>query len=586
MANPQAAMAAAMGKLQADLMGPGGEFEMGPVTVRHGPTYPMVFLKGPKTMPEYYDLYFEKFADKDFLVFDGERYTYKRVNELSRAVGATLANQLNIRPGDRVAVSMRNYPEYAISYIAATRMGAVIVPLNSLWKDAEYAYGLEDSGTKLLICDDDRYKMAKASCDRLGVKVILVRTPNAPATAGVWHWDAVVESGKGAPFSNPALDTDDMAGIMYTSGTTGNPKGVVHTQRNIAQQMIMGMLGSKLMSGMMNIMGAPPSPIQPCVILPVPLFHVTGSHHVFLQSMIEGRKMVMMPKWDPLKALQLIEREKCTTWTGVPTMVQDMMEHPDFDKYDVSTMKSIGGGGGPTPAAQVTKVAQKFKGGGAGQGYGLTETNGAVATNGGPDYLRKPTSIGKPFPIVQMQARDVDTGNVLPTGERGELWIKSVLNMKEYFNKPEKSAEVLDKDGWFASGDIGKIDEEGFAYILDRAKDLIIRGGENISCAEVEAAFFETGKVLECAAFGIPDERLSEVVGLMVVPNSAGAGVSANELRSAVVGKIAGFKIPEVQHIFVTSERLPRGATEKILKREIRDSIAQKLGKNQPQSKL
>lgn len=294
----------------------------------------------------------------------------------------------------------------------------------------------------------------------------------------------------------------------------------------------------------------------------------------------------MMAKWDPLKALQLIEREKCTTWTGVPTMVQDMMEHPDFDKYDVSSMRSIGGGGGPTPAAQVGKVAQKFKGGGAGQGYGLTETNGAVSTNGGPDYLRKPTSIGKPFPIVQMQARDVDTGKVLPTGERGELWIKSVLNMKEYFNKPEKTTEVLDKDGWFASGDIGKLDEEGFAYILDRAKDLIIRGGENISCAEVEAAFFDTGKVLECAAFGIPDERLSEVVGLMVVPNSAGSGITAQELWSAVAGKIAGFKIPEVRHIFVTMERLPRGATEKILKREIRDSIAKKLGSTKPQSKL
>jgi long-chain acyl-CoA synthetase len=289
-----------------------------------------------------------------------------------------------------------------------------------------------------------------------------------------------------------------------------------------------------------------------------------------------------MSRWDPLRALQLIEREKATVWIGVPTMIQDMMEHPDFDRYDTSSLAAVGSGGGPTPKSQVAKAASKFKnagGNGIHNGYGLTETSGAVSFVMGEMYQQKPTTIGPPCLIAEIQVRNVDTGAVVGPNESGELFIKSPLVMKGYYNKPDKTAEVLDKDGWFASGDIGMLDEDGFAYILDRAKDLIIRGGENISCAEVEAAFIGTGNVMECAAVGIPDDRLGEIVGLMVVRSSAGKDVTAKQLREQVVGNIAGFKIPDEAFIFFSEGKLPRGATEKIQKRDIRDSLVAQLGR-------
>jgi len=571
---------------QATLFGPDGLFQMGPVTVRHGPTYPRTFLKGPKTLPEFYNMFIDRFAELDFLVFEEERYTFKQVGEMANALSYTLSAHMNIQVGDRVAVSMRNYPEWCIAYMAATHMGAVIVPLNSLWKDSEYAYGLKDSGTKVLVCDEERYHMAKGACDDLRVKIILARHSGTEPPAGTMSFNAALSlgAGKSAP-SAQDLHPDDICGIMYTSGTTGNPKGVMHTHRGVSQQMCMIRVGEEMPREVARLMNAPAQKqVQPCMILPVPLFHVTGSHHVFLASFVWGYKIVMMYKWDPLTALRLIEKEKATAWTGVPTMIQDMMEHPDFSKYDTSTLKSVTGGGGPTPKAQVAKSASKFKGSAPGQGYGLTETNGAVCFNGGDDYINRPTSIGLPFPIVEFQIRDVDTRKLLPPGQRGELWIRSPLNMRGYYNKPDKTAEVLDAEGWFASGDVAMLDEEGYAYIVDRAKDLIIRGGENISCAEVEGAFYETGKVLECAAFGIPHERLGEVVGLMVVPSSGVPTFTATELRGLVQGKIAAFKMPNVEHIFITNERLPRGATEKIQKREIRDRVAQQL--NRTRSKL
>jgi len=450
---------------------------------------------------------------------------------------------------------------------------------HGLWKDAEYEYGLQDSGTRVYICDEDRYSMAKAACERLGVRVVVARARSVP-TGCVGFADLVSAGASKRPSSNGVCH-DDMATIMYTSGTTGSPKGVVLTHRNICQQMMMSDFSVAVTDGLKQRLGVAAAS-QTCCILPIPLFHVTGLVHLLLASPINGRKLVLLPKWDPLRALQLIERERATTWIGVPTMIQDLMEHPDFDRYDTSSLTAVGSGGGPTPKSQVAKAASKFKGSGSGgihNGYGLTETAGAVCFVIGDVYQQKPTTIGPPCLIAEIQVRSVDSGAILGANESGELFIKSPLVMKGYYRMPEKTAEVLDKDGWFASGDIGMLDEDGFVYILDRAKDLIIRGGENISCAEVEAAFIETGSVLECAAVGIPDDRLGEIVGLMVVKSNAGKDVTAKQLREQVVGKIARFKIPDEEFIFFNEERLPRGATEKIQKRDIRDSLAARLGR-------
>jgi len=325
---------------------------------------------------------------------------------------------------------------------------------------------------------------------------------------------------------------------------------------------------------------------QACVICPVPLFHVTGSHHIFLACLIGGRKLVLIYKWDVAEALNLIEKEKATTWTGVPTMIQDLMEHPDFAKRDTSSLKIVGGGGAAVPIPQVKRVEKAFKGvGRPQQGYGLTETNGGIAFIQGDQYLQKPGSTGPPIPLIEVKVVDLSSRKDLPTGQQGELLIRGVLVMKEYWGKAKATADILDKDGGFSSGDIAKLDSDNCIFITDRAKEIIIRGGENISCVEVESAFYKNSAVYECAAFGLPDERLGEVVGLAVLlkPDTK---VTPNELIASVKDDLAGFKIPTADSIFMMKETLPRGDTGKVLRRVIRDRMIQLKKTGKVQSKL
>eukprot|EP00659_Diplonema_papillatum_P017298 gene17298-26566_t len=314
-------------------------------------------------------------------------------------------------------------------------------------------------------------------------------------------------------------------------------------------------------------------------LLPVPLFHVTANHHIFLASLVTGKKVVIMEKWDALQALRLIEREGVTAFTGVPTMAQDMIEHKDFAKFDTSSLTSISGGGAAVPGSLATKVKDRFKGGNPAQGYGLTETNGAVCWITGDEFLSRPTSTGQPLPTVDTLVVDTETGRVLSKpNERGELLLKGPLCLPKYWNKEKATNEAIVEVpghgyGWFRTGDIVVLDEARYVHIMDRAKDIIIRGGENISCAEVESAFFSRCKEIhELSCFGLKDQRLGEVVGLLVHPK-AGTNPSAGELLRVVreSGDIASFKLPPRENIFFTDKPLPRGDTGKILKRQIRD---------------
>eukprot|EP01127_Copromyxa_protea_P001578 TRINITY_DN1153_c0_g1_i1.p1 TRINITY_DN1153_c0_g1~~TRINITY_DN1153_c0_g1_i1.p1 ORF type:complete len:349 (+),score=63.88 TRINITY_DN1153_c0_g1_i1:833-1879(+) len=334
----------------------------------------------------------------------------------------------------------------------------------------------------------------------------------------------------------------------------------------------------------MKLAGITPPVIehQLCILCPVPLFHVTAAHHVFLASIFIGRKLVLCYKWDAGKALEIIEKERVTNWTGVPTMIQDLMLHPNFSKTDVSSIMAIGSGGAPTPPSAVPKILQHFVGAMPTNGYGLTETNGAISWNMGPDYVARPGSCGTAFPVVEVKVVDPETGSDLGRNKPGELFVKGALVMKEYWKRPDATAEVL-KDGWFNTKDVAVIDSEGFIYIVDRAKDIIIRGGENISCAEVEAAFYSHPSVRECAAFSLPDERLGEVVGLLIMLHNSEAKISREELTRHVSPKLAGFKIPATKNIFFTNEALPRGATGKINKKGIKETIIKKM---RSQSKL
>lgn len=581
-------------KVAEGLLGPGGDFEVGldswPIGMPGSEKVieSACFLKGPKTLREFYDLRFLENAESTFIVFNEERYTYRQV----WAQVCSLASQLaasGVGKGDRVAIAMRNYPEWCLAFLATTAIGAIIVPLNGWWKGKELEYGLVDSGAIRVFVDDERLSHVARCLVKYNIQAILVRSSQSASQLppNTVHYEQFFAPGVG--LSCPASETahDDYACIMYTSGTTGNPKGVVLTNRGICSQLIMALLGDTMKKAL-TPPAAPGAPVaQPCVICPVPLFHVTASHHIFLSSIVYGAKLVLMFKWDAGQALKLIETERATAWTGVPTMVQDLMEHPNFDSTDTSSLQSMGGGGAPTPVSQVSKTTKKFGQTTApSQGYGLTETNGAICTNSGDAYISRPTSTGQPFPIVELCVVDPDTGVRMAAGERGELLMRSPLVMSHYWNKPDKTAEAIIEveglgAGWFRSGDIAELDAENFIYIKDRAKDIIIRGGENISCAEVESAFMSVnGDIVEAAAFGVKEERLGEIVGIMLLMRAGtpedGAALAASVKES---GLLASFKLPAAENIFFTQSPLPRGATGKTLKREIRDTINAELAK-------
>lgn len=452
-------------------------------------------------------------------------------------------------------------------------------------------YGLSDSGTKLLICDTERLKYAQNALKKLNIPSIIVRSTGSSHTNSSNTYQNIIglHDHEQLPSYPSNLTIDSTAAMFYTSGTTGNPKGVCQTHRGMTNQIYQPIALRKLM----NPNNSNSNTKQQAVICPVPLFHVTGSHHIFLSSLTAGARLILMYKWDPLEALKLIEREKPSSWTGVPTMIQDLMEHPDFNKYDTSSLKKLGGGGAPTPVSQVNKVSKKFKGGGsAGNGYGLTETNGGICSISGDEYRKRPTSCGQPLPLIDVCVVDVngpDENNIYnyitnPGGDnssnkrkRGELLVKGALVMKEYWNKPSKNRNSLVEvnhnqgGGWFRTGDIAEIDNEGYIYIVDRLKDLIIRGGENISCAEVESTFYNHPNVLECAAFGMQDERLGERVGICIVLKNGSPKISKKNLIQHATQTLAAFKIPKSEDMFIQYKQLDRGATGKILKRAIRD---------------
>ena len=502
-------------------------------------------------------------GDAVFLVYEDERLTFDDVMAQIDAIADALVNRLGVQKGDRVAIGMRNYPEWITSFAAITSIGAVAVSLNAWWTAEELAYGLEDSGTTVLIADQERAVRAEGAFDTLGVRTIVVRaTGDLPP--GAERLEDIITPG--APMPAVAIDPDDDATILYTSGTTGHPKGAVSSHRAVVH----GLFSFACRAAANGLCTEPgePHPFPTSFILIVPLFHVTGCVAVMLSSWLGGSKLVLMYKWAPDRALELIERERITNFVGVPTMSWDLLESPDFATRDTSSLLAVGGGGAPAPPELVRRVENSFSKGRPQIGYGMTETNAYGPGNTGDDYVRKPTSTGRWVPPMEIKIAGSD-GAALPPGEVGEICFRGPMLIRGYWNKPEATAETI-IDGWLYSGDIGRIDDEGFLYVEDRAKDMVIRAGENIYCAEVEAAIYEHPAVYEAAAFGIPHERLGEelVASVFLKP---GAVVTDDELRAHVAEKLAPFKVPS-RIVFVT-EQLPRGATGKILKRELRDEL-------------
>ena len=507
-------------------------------------------------------------GDKTFLLYEGERYTFSRTMDEVDGLAHLLVDKYGVKKGDRVAVAMRNFPEWIISFAAIISVGAINVSFNAWWTEDEMDFALKDSGAKVLIGDQQRIDTAHHSCRTLGVKMLIVR-PEAEVGPDIDEWSKEVKSGLGPLVAD--IGPDDDCTILYTSGTTGRPKGAVSTHRAVLSSLMAFSARNAVLSLAADKEDMPSeSTVETSFILIVPLFHVTGCVPVMLSCFMAGLKLVIMYKWDAGKALPIIQDEKITNFVGVPTQSWDLVNHPDFAKYDTSTLKFVGGGGAPAPAALVDKVAKSVKTGTPQLGYGMTETNAYGPGNMGRFYTERPTSTGRATRPMQVAVWDPATKKVLGPNEYGEIMLFGPMLIRGYWNRPDATAEAIE-NGWLHTGDGGYIDDEGFLFIKDRIKDMILRGGENVFCSEVEGSIYEHPAVHEAAVFGVPHERLGEEVAVAIKVND-GMTLTAEDLWKFLDGKISSFKVPN--HVVIMGEELPRNAAGKFLKTALRDGVA------------
>ena len=536
----------------------GQMFETKEVLNDNGVTY-TEYANFAENLKQFFDIGLTH-EEKDWLVYENERYTYKEVYERSAQVANALIAS-GIKKGDRVAICMQNNPEYIFSFMGIMGMGAVCVPLNSWWVPSEVIYGLEHSDAKLLIADKKRLQGLESMRDV--IKVVTTYADDENFTS----FNSFVE-GQSSSWPEVEINRNDYASIYYTSGSTGKPKGVLSSQKGILSTMFSWTCYSVVASQIAAKSNPDATPlVSPdlAVLHCVPLFHVTGSHSAFLMSILIGRKIVMMKKWDAGEALKIIEEEKVSDITGVPTQTWELLSHPKKNDYDLSSLKVLGGGGGPRPAEHVKQLDEQFEGR-PGIGYGLSETNALATLGNGDEYVNHPSSTGRVVPpLTEIKILDNDW-NEVAEGELGEIAIKTPASMVGYWKNDEATKECMNGDGWFRTGDLGKF-EGPFLYIVDRVKDMVIRGGENIACPEVEAAIYEHENVLEVCVFGVPDTRLGEIVSCCIYLKP-GKVLDEEELRDFLASKLAPFKIPAV---FNFSEiKLPRLASEKFDKPKLR----------------
>jgi len=553
----------------AGLTAPGQPFELNTVRI-NGVEY-RNFANMQRNLGEYFQV-MHAHAGKDFAVYRDERYTFAEAYAHSAAFGAALVDRYGLAKGDRVAILSRNNPQWMMAFIGATSVGAVAVPMNAWWTTEELDYGFEDSGAKIAVVDRQRLERLLPIVDEHGLRIITVDDCSGLDVEHCAFGD-LLHDYRGADMPQVDVDTDDYATIMYTSGSTGHPKGALSSHRGVLSALWSWMclgVATKL-AGTQEVRD---KELPPVALLTIPLFHCTASHSAFMLSLIVGRTMVIMYKWDAEEALRLIEAERVTWFNGVPTMSAELQAAAENSDRDLSSLTEIMAGGAARPPEQVKKITGTFKKSAPGIGWGLTETNALGAVNAGVFYVTRPDSTGRVVPAVTDFKIIDPAGNELPPGERGEICVKSPANALGYWNKPEATAEAF-QDGWFHTGDVAYMDADGFVYIVDRIKEIIIRGGENISCLEVEAAIYAHPAVFEAAVFGLPDERLGEIVGAAIVPKE-NCELDAEELRDFLRDHLASFKIPA--HVFLRSEQLPRIASGKIFKRQLKADYATELG--------
>jgi long-chain acyl-CoA synthetase len=559
----------------ARLTAPGQRYEMEEMEI--GGVLQRVWKNAPPTLRDIF-LNARAFGPREFLVYEDDRATY----EAFARAAITLARQLQadgVRKGDRVAVILRNLPEWPVAFYAGVLAGAIVTPLNGWWTGPELEYGLADSGTRIVIVDDERLERITPLLAGLPdlERIYVARLPEGvEATGRVRRLETVigpVNSWKDLPdLALPDVDIapDDDATILYTSGTTGRPKGALGTHRNMtANVLTSGIAAARnfLRAGQPLPESDPHKLPQRSSLLVVPLFHATGLSATLGPTMNGGGKIVLMRRWEAEQAMQIIERERIDATGGVPTIAWQLIEHPARAKYDLSSLVSVAYGGAPSAPELVRRIVEVFPGSAPGNGWGMTETTATFTGHTGKDYEARPDSAGPAAPVGDMQIRDPgDGGTRLPVGEVGELWVKGPQVVKLYWNKPEATAETF-QDGWLRTGDLARLDEEGFLFIVDRAKDMLIRGGENIYCVEVENVLYDHPDVMDAALVGVPHRTLGEEPAAVVHLKPGGTAGEA-ELRQWVRERLAAFKVPVEVRFW--PEPLPRNANGKILKTELK----------------
>lgn len=506
----------------------------------------------------------------EYLVYQDERWTFDEFCHETNRMAHVLTENLGVKKGDPVAVALRNYPEMLTLTLAIASIGAVTVFVNAWWTTEELEYALKDSAPKIVFADGERISRLVPLVDDLALTLVGVRDGEPMTTL---KYAALRDAMPDTSIPDVDIDTDDDFAIMYSSGTTGHPKGVVQTHRGA-----MNAVFTWLMQAVMAPLLDPPAPDapaapRPSILVVTPLFHVTATHPMFLLSLPAGAKLAMLYKWDAEQAVQVIRDEKITRFLGVPTQSADLLEAAARMNEPLATLDFVGSGGAKRPAAQVAELARSFPQANIATGWGMTETNANGIGMSGPDYLARPGSAGRLYPPIQQLKFLDDSGAEVPCGEIGEITVKSPCNMRCYLNKPDATADVL-HNGWLRTGDLGMIDTNGYVTIVDRKKNIIIKGGENIACLDVEGALHRHPAVAEACAFSVPHERLGETVGA-AVQTRPGMTVTDQELVAYLTDHIAKFKIPE--HLWIQSTPLPRGATDKLDRRALRSSCLETL---------
>jgi long-chain acyl-CoA synthetase len=542
-------------RILAEVTGAGGRLVIG-----HDERGQAIVDNFPATLPEFFRTFCALNAEHEAVVAGDERLSFADLDRLSDRVAHGLVAR-GIAKGDRVAIAMRNCPSWILIYMGILKAGGIATLLNGWWEPAEMEHAIRLTKPRLIAADTARAKRISEKCSDFETLAVDIACPAEQALAELLANDE-------RPL--PKIGPEDDATILFTSGSTGLAKGALSTHRAVTTGTYAYSIGLIVLLGILTEEGRAP-PTKARTLVSVPLFHVTGEVPVMLNSFVIGRCMVLMPKWDAGEALRLIEKERITYFVGVPTMSLELMNHPDRHKFDLTSLRDITAGGAPRPVSHVERLQEEFPSAQPALGYGLTETNAVGAINFWSSYAAKPASTGRAAkPLVELAIRG-DDGRMVPPGRLGEIGIRTAANIKCYWNDPDATAALFSPDGYVRTGDIGLLDDDGYLFIVDRKKEIIIRGGENISAAEVEAECYSCPSVAEVSVFGVPDERLGEVP-IAIVHLKNGEPMTEADLLSFLNGKLARFKIPE--RIIFTEQPLPRLGTGKIDRRALKAQYA------------